>query len=63
YTSGSTGQPKGVLISHRGLANYVQAVLQRLQLAPGASLALVSTIAADLGHTQLFGALASGRLL
>ncbi|QXI26872.1 non-ribosomal peptide synthetase [Pseudomonas vanderleydeniana] len=63
YTSGSTGQPKGVLISQRGLANYVQAVLQRLQLAPGASLALVSTIAADLGHTQLFGALATGRLL
>ncbi|BBP75832.1 non-ribosomal peptide synthetase [Pseudomonas sp. Ost2] len=63
YTSGSTGQPKGVLITHRALANYVQAVLQRLQLTPEASMALVSTIAADLGHTQLFGALASGRLL
>ncbi|WP_248796628.1 amino acid adenylation domain-containing protein [Pseudomonas sp. MWU13-2105] len=63
YTSGSTGQPKGVLISHRALANYVQALLQRLDLASGASLALVSTIAADLGHTQLFGALASGRPL
>ena len=63
YTSGSTGQPKGVLISHQALANYVQALLQRLDLAPGASMALVSTIAADLGHTQLFGALASGRPL
>ncbi|WP_042934786.1 amino acid adenylation domain-containing protein, partial [Pseudomonas gingeri] len=63
YTSGSTGQPKGVLITHRALANYVQAVLQRLQLTPEASMALVSTIAADLGHTQLFGALAGGRLL
>ncbi|WP_166360185.1 non-ribosomal peptide synthase/polyketide synthase [Pseudomonas akapageensis] len=63
YTSGSTGQPKGVLVEHRSLANYVQAVLERLALPAGASMALVSTSAADLGHTQLFGALCSGRLL
>ncbi|MDC0689465.1 amino acid adenylation domain-containing protein [Mitsuaria sp. RG] len=63
YTSGSTGQPKGVVISHGALANYLQGVLQRLDLQPGASLAMVSTVAADLGHTVLFGALASGRLL
>ncbi|WP_163021691.1 AMP-binding protein, partial [Pseudomonas viridiflava] len=35
----------------------------RLQLAPEASMALISTIAADLGHTVLFGALCSGRTL
>ncbi|CRI56719.1 peptide synthetase [Pseudomonas sp. CCOS 191] len=63
YTSGSTGQPKGVVVSHAALANYLQGVLQRLDLQPGASLAMVSTVAADLGHTVLFGALASGRLL
>ncbi|MDR0281376.1 MAG: amino acid adenylation domain-containing protein, partial [Paucimonas sp.] len=63
YTSGSTGQPKGVVISHGALANYVQAVLERLDLSADASLAMVSTIAADLGHTMLFGALASGRPL
>ncbi|WJO19941.1 non-ribosomal peptide synthetase [Pseudomonas soli] len=63
YTSGSTGQPKGVVVSHGALANYLQGVLQRLDLQPGASLAMVSTVAADLGHTVLFGALASGRLL
>ncbi|OLS62233.1 non-ribosomal peptide synthetase [Pseudomonas putida] len=63
YTSGSTGQPKGVVISHGALSNYVQAVLERLDLSADASLAMVSTIAADLGHTMLFGALASGRAL
>ncbi|ANW03877.1 non-ribosomal peptide synthetase [Bradyrhizobium icense] len=63
YTSGSTGTPKGVAVSHGALANYVQALLQRLQPQPLASIAMVSTVAADLGHTVLFGALASGATL
>ncbi|OLS62232.1 non-ribosomal peptide synthetase [Pseudomonas putida] len=63
HTSGSTGQPKGVLVSHGALASYVRGLLERLQPAPGASMALASTIAADLGHTVLFGALCAGRTL
>ncbi|MCU9545531.1 condensation domain-containing protein, partial [Pseudomonas mosselii] len=63
HTSGSTGQPKGVLVSHGALASYVAGLLERLAPAPEASMALVSTIAADLGHTVLFGALCGGRLL
>ncbi|MBH3421853.1 non-ribosomal peptide synthetase [Pseudomonas gessardii] len=63
FTSGSTGQPKGVLVSHQALGNYVQAILQQLRLPSDASLAMISTLAADLGHTMLFAALASGRLL
>ncbi|MDH2433776.1 amino acid adenylation domain-containing protein [Pokkaliibacter sp. MBI-7] len=64
YTSGSTGQPKGVVITHGALANYVQAVLARLALPNDATtMMMVSTPAADLGHTVLFGALCSGRTL
>ncbi|MFP3179577.1 MAG: amino acid adenylation domain-containing protein, partial [Paraburkholderia sp.] len=66
YTSGSTGTPKGVVISQRALANYVQGMLETLGASgvnAHASFAMVSTPAADLGHTALFGALCSGRTL
>ncbi|KQR78561.1 non-ribosomal peptide synthetase [Burkholderia sp. Leaf177] len=63
FTSGSTGTPKGVVVSHRALADYVQGMLDELDLAPNISMAMVSTVAADLGHTTLFGALCSGRTL
>ncbi|MCW7539366.1 amino acid adenylation domain-containing protein [Aquabacterium sp. A7-Y] len=60
YTSGSTGTPKGALLTHGGLAQYAAGLQTRLKAAPGTRFAMVSTIAADLGHTALFGALASG---
>ncbi|BBI49012.1 hypothetical protein HORIV_14330 [Vreelandella olivaria] len=64
YTSGSTGKPKGVAVSQGALANYVQGVLEALALSDGArNMAMVSTVAADLGHTVLFGALCTGRTL
>jgi len=63
YTSGSTGTPKRVVVEHRQLAAYVDGVLARLGLAAGASFATVSTFAADLGHTAVFPALATGGAL
>ncbi|MGH9362584.1 MAG: AMP-binding protein, partial [Thermoanaerobaculia bacterium] len=59
FTSGSTGVPKGVAVEHRQLASYLAAITARLAL-PGASYATVSTFAADLGHTAIFPALATG---
>ncbi|HKH43176.1 MAG TPA: amino acid adenylation domain-containing protein, partial [Thermoanaerobaculia bacterium] len=63
YTSGSTGRPKGVGVEHSQLMSYLSAVLGRLGLYGPASFATVSTLAADLGHTAIFGALASGGCL
>lgn len=63
YTSGSTGRPKGVAVEHRQVVNYVSGLLERLSLDEKASFATVSTVAADLGNTSIFGSLCSGRTL
>lgn len=63
YTSGSTGHPKCVAIQHRSLVNYTLAICAALQLHEGLHLATVTTLTADLGHTVIFPALASGGCL
>jgi amino acid adenylation domain-containing protein/FkbM family methyltransferase len=63
YTSGSTGKPKGVAITHSNIVNYVVGICERFELEPGMSYATVSTIAADLGNTVIFPALATGGCL
>ncbi|MDX2089002.1 MAG: amino acid adenylation domain-containing protein, partial [Kofleriaceae bacterium] len=63
YTSGSTGQPKGVQVEHRNLTNYVAGVVERFGLTPGTSYATVTTFAADLGNTAVFPALCGGGTL
>ncbi len=63
FTSGSTGEPKGVAVEHRQLAAYVDGVVERLGLGEGGTFATVSTIAADLGNTMVFPALTTGGCL
>ncbi|MBD1902829.1 non-ribosomal peptide synthetase [Trichocoleus sp. DQ-A3] len=63
YTSGSTGTPKGVAVEHRQILNYLNGILERLDLPDGASFAMVSTFAADLGNTVLFPSLCTGGCL
>ncbi len=60
YTSGSTGRPKGVVVEHRSLSLYVSSILRDVGFEESASFAMVSTPAADLGHTVLFPALCTG---
>lgn len=63
FTSGSTGKPKGVAVEHRQLYNYLNAILERLDLSTCKSFAHISTFAADLGNTAIFPALCSGGCL
>lgn len=63
FTSGSTGVPKAVVVPHRALEAYVSGMLSRLRLPLRASQGLVSTLAADLGNTTLFGSLCTGGTL
>jgi amino acid adenylation domain-containing protein len=62
YTSGSTGLPKGVAVTHANLVNYSLAVAERLALAEEEELqfAVVSAISTDLGNTAIFPALLCG---
>ena len=63
FTSGSTGKPKGVAVEHRAIMNYVDGMIERLQLPAGASYATVSALSADLGNTAVFAALCTGGTL
>ncbi|MGK4003932.1 amino acid adenylation domain-containing protein [Sorangium sp. So ce1036] len=63
FTSGSTGEPKGVGVTHRGIASYTRSVCEALGIEAGLHFATVSTLSADLGNTSIFGALASGGCL
>ena len=65
YTSGSTGVPKGVEVTHRGLASYLAAVVDRIGLDGEGPLrfGVVTTMSTDLGNTSVFAALATGGCL
>lgn len=60
FTSGSTGRPKGVCVEHRHYLNYLHGVMRRIDMPRGSHFTMVSTFAADLGTTMLYGALGSG---
>ena len=64
YTSGSTGAPKGVLVTHRGLRNYLATVPARVHLGgPGGRYALLQGAVTDFGNTVIFTSLAAGGTL
>ncbi|MEO7583969.1 MAG: amino acid adenylation domain-containing protein [Ferruginibacter sp.] len=63
YTSGSTGAPKGVMVEHRNLVDYISGLIDKTNISTCRSFALVSTIATDLGNTVIYGSLATGGTL
>lgn len=63
YTSGSTGVPKGVAVTHANLEHYTVSLLDRLGIAEPLGYAHVSALSADLGNTSLLLSLWSGGTL
>ena len=60
YTSGSTGEPKGVMQTHRNVMHHVGAYTEALHIGKDDRLTSLSTYAFDTGVQDSFGALLNG---
>lgn len=60
YTSGSTGNPKGVMVEHRNLVNYIHWARKTYVTEQQEIFALYSSVAFDLTVTSIFTPLVSG---
>lgn len=61
YTSGSTGAPKGAMIKHQGLTNYIFWAAKTYFKSADEAIALYSSISFDLTVTSIFTPLIGGQ--
>ncbi|MDJ0840406.1 MAG: non-ribosomal peptide synthase/polyketide synthase, partial [Acidobacteriota bacterium] len=63
YTSGSTGVPKGVVQTHRGMSCHARNYINNLKLGPHDQVSLLPTYSFDAAVMDIYGALLSGACL
>ena len=63
YTSGSTGQPKGVIQNHRNVIHHVRLYTNALGILPKDRLSLIPAYSFDASVMDIYGALLSGASL
>ncbi|ULA67915.1 MAG: Putative Multi-domain non-ribosomal peptide synthetase [Nitrospira sp.] len=63
YTSGSTGHPKGVMIEHRSIANYVRAMMKIVDLSGRDRVLQFASMSFDTAAEEIFPCLAAGATL
>jgi len=63
FTSGSTGVPKGVSLSHGGLSNYVDALRNKTALSNGSRVLQFASLNFDISIEEMFVAFAAGATL
>ena len=63
YTSGTTGTPKGVLISHRGVVGLVTTLRETYLIQPGYRVLQFGSLNFDISVADIFSALCNGATL